>query len=407
MTDAEWPEKAELERWLMNTVKDPDPGALFLRQVLQMNPAYGSYLQTDKDLVSIVQLFAKRLRARMMAAKDEAMTPGSFYEPLCEMTWRITGHVLHAVLNLESMEEENGLPVPKEPLGQVRMLVQTNMELSRQLNMLRRDYLRELTQHRDKQRIINHKTQGVLQDLQENPVMFFEPLKFVLDDVTKEFIKLVVEERVKLDQKGAPLRRKEKKSTREIELKERASEKEKQMHAELSKVREELRKVRTQIQDTEVENKRLVAAEKSVREQLEPPEDPRNLLWMAASQFGYLFERLRRRRRNVKEDLDEEDLAILREVASKGYYHNRPKSGSGGSFCPQKLETAAAAAEVVAEGVVAGGRKAFDAFQAKWDRFDDDAFVEAVAEAAPPAPSERLASAPRPAAPPRPAAEFK
>ncbi|CAJ1406033.1 unnamed protein product [Effrenium voratum] len=108
-----------------------------------------------------------------------------------------------------------------------------------------------------------------------------------------------------------------------------------------------------------------------------------------------------------QEDLDEEDLAILREVASKGYYHNRPKSGSGGSFCPQKLETAAAAAEVVAEGVVAGGRKAFDAFQAKWDRFDDDAFVEAVAEAAPPAPSERLASAPRPAAPPRPAAEFK
>ncbi|CAJ1438591.1 unnamed protein product, partial [Effrenium voratum] len=222
----------------------------------------------------------------MMAAKDEAMTPGSFYEPLCEMTWRITGHVLHAVLNLESMEEENGLPVPKEPLGQVRMLVQTNMELSRQLNMLRRDYLRELTQHRDKQRIINHKTQGVLQDLQENPVMFFEPLKFVLDDVTKEFIKLVVEERVKLDQKGAPLRRKEKKSTREIELKERASEKEKQMHAELSKVREELRKVRTQIQDTEVENKRLVATEKSVREQLEKTEDLRSKAVRQAKEQG-------------------------------------------------------------------------------------------------------------------------
>eukprot|EP00438_Fugacium_kawagutii_P000060 Skav215906 [mRNA] locus=scaffold1542:166807:168680:- [translate_table: standard] len=49
-SDAElWPEKAELERWLMNTVKDPDPGAMFLRQVLQMNPAYGGYLQSDKD----------------------------------------------------------------------------------------------------------------------------------------------------------------------------------------------------------------------------------------------------------------------------------------------------------------------------------------------------------------------
>ena len=46
-------------------------------------------------------------------------------------------------------------------------------------------------------------------------------------------------------------------------------------------------------------------------------------------------------------------------------------------------------------------------FSAPPDAKDDDAFVEAVAEAAPPAPSERLASAPRPAAPPRPAAEFK
>ncbi|CAE7041730.1 unnamed protein product [Symbiodinium sp. CCMP2456] len=62
---------------------------------------------------------------------------------------------------------------------------------------MRRDYLRELTCHRDKQRSISDEAQEVLQDLQEHPVMFFEPLKFVLDDVTKEFIKLVVEERVR------------------------------------------------------------------------------------------------------------------------------------------------------------------------------------------------------------------
>ncbi|CAJ1453933.1 unnamed protein product [Effrenium voratum] len=61
MTDAEWPEKAELERWLMNTVKDPDPGAVFLRQVLQMNPAYGSYLQTDKDVRDVMRCHAMRL----------------------------------------------------------------------------------------------------------------------------------------------------------------------------------------------------------------------------------------------------------------------------------------------------------------------------------------------------------
>eukprot|EP00434_Breviolum_minutum_P023862 symbB.v1.2.021054.t1/scaffold1800.1/size100811/6 len=60
-TDAEpWPEKAELERWLMNTVKDPDPGALFLRQVLQMNPAYGGYMQSDKDVMLILGCFVER-----------------------------------------------------------------------------------------------------------------------------------------------------------------------------------------------------------------------------------------------------------------------------------------------------------------------------------------------------------
>ncbi|CAE7726507.1 unnamed protein product [Symbiodinium pilosum] len=114
------------------------------------------------------------------------------------MTWRITGHVLHAVLSVDESLDNNGLPVPKEPQGQVKMLVQTNMELSRKLNLMRRDYLRELTSHRDKQRSISDEAQEVLQDLQEHPVMFFEPLKFVLDDVTKEFIKLVVEERARL-----------------------------------------------------------------------------------------------------------------------------------------------------------------------------------------------------------------
>ncbi|CAJ1404013.1 unnamed protein product [Effrenium voratum] len=73
MTDAEWPEKAELERWLMNTVKDPDPGAVFLRQVLQMNPAYGSYLQTDKDVRDVMRCWAlsqcKRLATAAKSSK--------------------------------------------------------------------------------------------------------------------------------------------------------------------------------------------------------------------------------------------------------------------------------------------------------------------------------------------------
>eukprot|EP00913_Durusdinium_trenchii_P025926 g24328.t2 len=37
-----------------------------------------------------------------------------------------------------------------------------------------------------------------------------------------------------------------------------------------------------------------------------------------------------------EDDLDEEDLAILREVASKGYYHNRPKNSTNAP-APQRL----------------------------------------------------------------------
>lgn len=302
-----WPERAELERWLMNTVKDPDPGALFLRQVLQMNPAYGGYLQTDKDLAQIVQLTAKRLRARMMSSSGP-LSPSSFYEPLCEMTWRITGHLLHAVLVLDSTAA-NSLPVPKEPLGQVKMLVQTNMELSKKLNMMRRDYLRELTSHRDKQRTISDEANGVLEDLQENPVMFFEPLKFVLDDVTKEFIKLVVEERVKLDQKGAPVPKPaERKPTRELtNPKAKTSEKERALQDELNKVRNELAKLQESFKESEIQVRRLDAAEKSVREQLERSEEQRsNAARKATAQSKAQEEELRL----LQQQLEEKDRAM-------------------------------------------------------------------------------------------------
>mmetsp|Transcript_11175 Transcript_11175/g.13547 ORF Transcript_11175/g.13547 Transcript_11175/m.13547 type:complete len:407 (-) Transcript_11175:4-1224(-) len=313
-SDAElWPEKAELERWLMNTVKDPDPGAMFLRQVLQMNPAYGGYLQSDKDLVQIVQLYAKRLRARMISSSGP-LPPSSFYEPLCEMTWRITGHVLHAVLVLDDTAANN-LPVPKEPLGQVKMLVQTNMELSKKLNMMRRDYLRELTSHRDKQRTISDEAHGVLEDLQENPVMFFEPLKFVLDDVTKEFIKLVVEERVKLEQKVPPVRKPEKRPRESESSKGKTSEREKALQEELKQVRSELAKLQDSFNNSEIQVRRLEAAEKSVREQLERAEEQRS---KAARQATAQSKAQEEEIRLLREQLEEKDRAAMDQLKALG-----------------------------------------------------------------------------------------
>mmetsp|Transcript_136788 Transcript_136788/g.381299 ORF Transcript_136788/g.381299 Transcript_136788/m.381299 type:complete len:1097 (-) Transcript_136788:189-3479(-) len=191
-----WPAAIELEKWLMNTVKDADAGALFLRRILHMNPAYGQYLASDQDLAGIVQLFAKRFRAKILASENP-IRPATLYEPLCEVTWRVVGHVLHTIIDLEDNEN---LPVPKEASGQVKMLLQTNVELSRKLNEMRRAYLRELTLHRDKQRRISENAERALRELEEQPVMFYEPLAFVLDEQTKTFVREVVEEKIKLEQ---------------------------------------------------------------------------------------------------------------------------------------------------------------------------------------------------------------
>lgn len=72
-----------------------------------------------------------------------------------------------------------------------------------------------------------------------------------------------------------------------------------------------------------------------------------------------------------EDDLDEEDLAILKEVAKKGYYHNRPKSESCAT--PQRVEEVSDSKTPELKG-----RAAFDAFQAKWDRFDNEEYLEAV-----------------------------
>eukprot|EP00450_Noctiluca_scintillans_P040234 CAMPEP_0194480946 /NCGR_PEP_ID=MMETSP0253-20130528/3582_1 /TAXON_ID=2966 /ORGANISM="Noctiluca scintillans" /LENGTH=160 /DNA_ID=CAMNT_0039320389 /DNA_START=59 /DNA_END=541 /DNA_ORIENTATION=+ len=83
------------------------------------------------------------------------------------------------------------------------------------------------------------------------------------------------------------------------------------------------------------------------------------------------------------DDLDEEDLKILREVKKKGYYHGRPPSTT--SAPPQRIDTPIASSEpqridattaTVASSGKPASRRDFDAFQKKWDRFNDEDFVE-------------------------------
>lgn len=242
LTDkGEWPAQGELEKWLMNAARDTDASATFLRKVIQMNPSYGAYLATDEDLAGIVQLFAKRFRAKILSHDNAVQklrddTLGKLlYEPLCEISWRIIGHVFHIMMDLEDSEN---LPVPKEALGQIRMLLNTNVTLSKKFNDMRRAYLKELCAHRDRERVISKRAQEALASLQEDPVMFYEPMDFILDEGTKQFICEVIEERIKLDMEP----KSEVKAQVEIEPEDGEDPEKAKMYAEMRKLRTEAAK---------------------------------------------------------------------------------------------------------------------------------------------------------------------
>jgi len=123
------------------------------------------------------------------------------YELLCEASWRVVGHVMHGILEVEDQDQ---YPIPKDTLGQVKMLLETNLVLSQKFNDMRRAYLRELSVYRDKTRYIDETKLAAINSLQEDPVMFYEPLEFVLDETTKQFVYEVIEERLKLGMKVQP-----------------------------------------------------------------------------------------------------------------------------------------------------------------------------------------------------------
>jgi len=210
---AAWPAPKVLEKWLMHAAKEADPGAKFLRRMLVINPSYGSYLSSNEELAELVMLFAKKFRSKIMQS-ESPIQPTTLYEPLCEIVWRVVGHVFNNIIHLQDAAH---LPVPEMALGQVKMLLQTNEELSRQLKENRRAYLRELALLRDRERRLDENAQKAVQNLQEEPVMFYEPLSYVLDETTKAFVNEIVAERLKLGMKSTAVEATGNDSQRELE----------------------------------------------------------------------------------------------------------------------------------------------------------------------------------------------
>lgn len=252
-----WPNTKVLEQWLMVSTKDADPGAKFLRRILASNPAYGAYLAADEELAELVQLFAKRFRAKILSSESPIMH-ATLYEPLCELVWRTVGHVLHNVV--EMGENNSHLPISQLALGQIKMLIQTNEELSKQLKDSRRAYLKELVLLREKSRTISKTAQKALDSLQDEPVMFYEPLSYVLDQTTKDFVKEVVEERIKLEMKrGAHISEKHEETDHRLD----------ELEQLLEQSQAECRKLQGQARAETDRARRMEEAETRVRKELE------------------------------------------------------------------------------------------------------------------------------------------
>lgn len=72
------------------------------------------------------------------------------------------------------------------------------------------------------------------------------------------------------------------------------------------------------------------------------------------------------------DDLDDEDRAILAEVAKKGYYHGRPKSEAIAP--PVRIDTTPQ--PIGLDTAHKSTRTEFDNYQKRWDKFDDDGFLK-------------------------------
>lgn len=208
----EWPDIATLEGWLHEAANDADHPSQMLRRLLKCHQGYGRFIVEDSSLVEICHLVNHRIRS-VLAQEDAGIAhPNSLLKTVCECIWRSAGVTLESMLDLHDDSERKptsaraslmaakGMSAhsPEERSGQLKMLMSTNQELNEKLAETRSQYLQELTTLRDQIRILDPSAEQALQELHDEPVMFYEPLDAVLDETTKEFVRNVVDERLKL-----------------------------------------------------------------------------------------------------------------------------------------------------------------------------------------------------------------
>jgi len=206
----DWPGADVLEKWMMEltTAADTDRGHVkMLQKILRSNPGYGSMLVGDKALCSLVIGATKDLRRAILDSEGPVPTV-EMYQHLCQFMWCTVGEVLQSVSDLGG-KNVHALTLNRKAKGQLRCLLKTNEELSNRLNIARRSYLLELSEHRSRQRQIRPVAERALAVVSEQPIMFYEPLDTVLDQGTKAFVHEVIMERLRLEMSAETLRSQE------------------------------------------------------------------------------------------------------------------------------------------------------------------------------------------------------
>jgi len=193
---AQLPSPEIVLRQLYATLSEKDTqssciSSISLKSLLDTHPAFVQLLAKNVELRKVIEDGAESLFPHSRDTSNGRAGAHVLWN-MCTCVWKGIGVLL----------ESFARRLPGNETGQseqLRLLMQSNSELRSQLQKCRRDYLRELTELRERCRHIDADADNALVALlREEPVMFYEPLDFAFDDVTKDFIRNSVDEKLRL-----------------------------------------------------------------------------------------------------------------------------------------------------------------------------------------------------------------
>lgn len=194
-----------------------------IKHLLDAHPALAHLFAKNAELRSAIETAAETITSSL-SDDGSSVSATRVLWTMCSCVWRslsivvgdiCVGHRAPASLAATSPSPQRAQADPAvvdaspstkwiAPLwptldAHLRYVLQANDELRATLAKLRRDYLRELTALRERCRRLDAPLEEALTTLlDEEPVMFFEPFDFVLDDSTKDFVRDTVEEKLRL-----------------------------------------------------------------------------------------------------------------------------------------------------------------------------------------------------------------